>query len=247
MGIFNNINNKNVIYSDYIKDRQANVLVEMKNLGMKGYISNNDRYEEFFNNVTNILKKSNYISYGYKATNIWFTDSRLCSYDEITPNKAYLIITVIDGSYNDAKLTSGYCSPNSFSIKINEETLSLILDECVKLINHIKRIIDESKNMSDMDEILNTLLQYAQKYICIEKYTANIERGNLNKEDNNAKPYCCLVVRNKKDNTYHSSIVIEKNQMGEYIAIHRTPLCGETKYTFMIDDAEKAIKNIINL
>ena len=58
--------------------------------------------------------------------------------------------------------------------------------------------------------------------------------------------YDCLVVRYKDNMEYHSSIKFSKNDIGEYFAKQRVPLCGESTSSFKLEDAEETIKNIIN-
>ena len=55
------MSNKN-IYSDEIIKRQATILLEMREgVGIHGYICDEDKYTEFRNSLTEILRKKNYI------------------------------------------------------------------------------------------------------------------------------------------------------------------------------------------
>ena len=227
--------NDNNIYSDEIIKRQAAILLEMEEgVGIHGFICDESEYVEFRNNLTEILRKKNYIRPSYKVSSIWFND-------------AYFNIRSCDGYYNEVSITSGnYRVLPKNCHKVNEETLSLILDECEKLINRLKQMKEDAKKSPEISELMETLLSYAEKHIDKDKYTVKWEKGKLNMENSNIKPYNCLVVRYKENNEYRSSIVFSKNKIGKYYATQRTPLCGQCTLNFTLDTAEEQIKKIIN-
>ena len=223
--------NDNNIYSDEIIKRQAAILLEMREgVGIHGYICDESEYVEFRNNLTEILRKKNYIRPSYKVLSMWFNDGKICRFDTQKINNAYFNISSCDGYYNEVSITSGnYRVLPKNCHKVNEETLSLILDECEKLINRLKQMKED-----------------AQKHVDKDMYTVKWEKGKLNMENSNTEPYNCLVVRYKENNEYHSSIVFSKNEIGEYYATQRTPLCGQGTINFTLDTAEEQIKKIIN-
>lgn len=227
--------NDNNIYSDEIIKRQAAILLEMEEgVGIHGFICDESEYVEFRNNLTEILRKKNYIRPSYKVSSMWFND-------------AYFNIRSCDGYYNEVSITSGnYRVLPKNCNKVNEETLSLILDECEKLINRLKQMKEDAKKSPEISELMETLLSYARKHIDKDMYTVKWEKGKLNMENSNIKPYNCLVVRYKENNEYHSSIVFSKNEIGKYYATQRTPLCGQCTINFTLDTAEEQIKKIIN-
>ena len=223
--------NDNNIYSDEIIKRQAAILLEMKEgVGIHGFICDESEYIEFRNNLTEILRKKNYIRPSYKVLSMWFNDGKICRFDTQKINNAYFNISSCDGYYNEVSITSGnYRVLPKNCHKVNEETLSLILDECEKLINRLKQMKED-----------------AQKHVDKDMYTVKWEKGKLNMENSNTEPYNCLVVRYKENNEYHSSIIFSKNEIGKYYATQRTPLCGQCTLNFTLDTAEEQIKKIIN-
>lgn len=227
--------NDNNLYSDEIIKRQAAILLEMEEgVGIHGFICDDSEYVEFRNGLTEILRKKNYIRPSYKVSSMWFND-------------AYFNIRSCDGYYNEVSITSGnYRVLPKNCNKVNEETLSLILDECEKLINRLKQMKEDAKKSPEISELMETLLSYARKHIDKDMYTVKWEKGKLNMENSNIKPYNCLVVRYKENNEYHSSIVFAKNKIGKYYATQRTPLCGQCTINFTLDTAEEQIKKIIN-
>lgn len=238
----------NNIYSDEIIKRQAAILLEMEEgVGIHGFINDESEYVEFRNNLTEILRKKNYIRPSYKVSSMWFNDGKICSFDTQKINDAYFNIRTCDGYYNEVSITSGnYRVLPKNCHKVNEETLSLILDECEKLINRLKQMKEDAKKLPEISELMETLLSYARKHIDKDRYTVKWEKGKLNMENSNTKPYNCLVVRYKENNEYHSSIVFSKNEIGKYYATQRTPLCGQSTLNFTLDTAEEQIKKIIN-
>ena len=245
--VIDNMNNNN-IYSDEIIKRQAAILLEMREgVGIHGYICDEDKYTEFRNGLTEILREKNYIRPSYKVSSMWFSDGKLCNFDIQKINNAYLDIFSQDGYYNEVTTTSGnYRNLPPNCRQVSEETLSLILDECEKLINHLKQMKEDAKKLPEISELMETLLSYAQKHVDKDMYTVKWEKGKLNMENSNTEPYNCLVVRYKENNEYHSSIVFSKNEIGEYYATQRTPLCGQGTINFTLDTAEEQIKKIIN-
>ena len=245
--VIDNMNNNN-IYSDEIIKRQAAILLEMREgVGIHGYICDDDKYTEFRNGLTEILREKNYIRPSYKVSSMWFSDGKLCNFDIQKINNAYLDIFSQDGYYNEVTTTSGnYRNLPKNCRQVSEETLSLILDECEKLINHLKQMKEDAKKLPEISELMETLLSYAQKHVDKDMYTVKWEKGKLNMENSNTEPYNCLVVRYKENNEYHSSIVFSKNEIGEYYATQRTPLCGQGTINFTLDTAEEQIKKIIN-
>ena len=238
----------NNIYSDEIIKRQAAILLEMREgVGIHGYICDEDKYTEFRNGLTEILREKNYIRPSYKVSSMWFSDGKLCNFDIQKINNAYLDIFSQDGYYNEVTTTSGnYRNLPKNCRQVSEETLSLILDECEKLINRLKQMKEDAKKLPEISELMETLLSYAQKHVDKDMYTVKWEKGKLNMENSNTEPYNCLVVRYKENNEYHSSIVFSKNEIGEYYATQRTPLCGQGTINFTLDTAEEQIKKIIN-
>ena len=240
--------NNNNIYSDEIIKRQAAILLEMREgVGIHGYICDDDKYTEFRNGLTEILREKNYIRPSYKVSSMWFSDGKLCNFDIQKINNAYFNIFSQDGYYNEVTTTSGnYRNLPPNCRQVSEETLSLILDECEKLINHLKQMKEDAKKLPEISELMETLLSYAQKHVDKDMYTVKWEKGKLNMENSNTEPYNCLVVRYKENNEYHSSIVFSKNEIGEYYATQRTPLCGQGTINFTLETAEEQIKKIIN-
>ena len=240
--------NDNNIYSDEIIKRQAAILLEMKEgVGIHGFIGDESEYTEFRNGLTEILRKKNYIRPSYKVLSMWFNDGKICSFDTQKINNAYFNISSCDGYYNEVSITSGnYRVLPKNCNKVNEETLSLILDECEKLINCLKQMKEDAKKSPEISELMETLLSYAQKHVDKDMYTVKWEKGKLNMENSDTEPYNCLVVRYKENNEYHSSIVFSKNEIGKYYATQRTPLCGQGTINFTLDTAEEQIKKIIN-
>ena len=238
----------NNIYSDEIIKRQAAILLEMREgVGIHGYICDEDKYTEFRNGLTEILREKNYIRPSYKVSSMWFSDGKLCNFDIQKINNAYFDIISQDGYYNEVTTTSGnYRVLPKNCRQVSEETLSLILDECEKLINRLKQMKEDAKKLPEISELMETLLSYAQKHVDKDMYTVKWEKGKLNMENSNTEPYNCLVVRYKENNEYHSSIVFSKNEIGEYYATQRTPLCGQGTINFTLDTAEEQIKKIIN-
>lgn len=238
----------NNIYSDEIIKRQAAILLEMKeSVGIHGFICDESEYVEFRNNLTEVLRKKGYIRPSYKVSSMWFSDGKLCNFDIQKINNAYFDISSYDGYYNEVTTTSGnYRVLPKNCRQVNEETLSLILDECEKLINRLKQMKEDAKKSPEISELMETLLSYAQKHVDKDMYTVKWEKGKLNMENSNTEPYNCLVVRYKENNEYHSSIVFSKNEIGEYYATQRTPLCGQGTINFTLDTAEEQIKKIIN-
>lgn len=238
----------NNFYSEDIKKRQASILCEMDNLGMQGYIDGgfHDEYKPFLNGITEVLRKRGVISPSFKATDMWYTDSRLCSSDEVDINRAYFNLNFRDSNYNGREITSlNYRVFPKNCYLASEETLSAILDECEKLIATIKKMMDESEKLPEINELMETFLKYAKKHVDNEKYTVEIEKGKLNLESD-MEPYNCLVVRHKDNGEYHSSLVFSKSNRGKYSITQRVPLCGQSTIEFSLDNAEDRIKEIIN-
>lgn len=241
------MNNKT--YSDKIKKRQAAIFLEMEEtLGIHGFISDgSDEFKEFLNNLTEMLRKRGCIRPSYKVSSMWFNDGKLCSFDEQNINSVYFNLSLHDRNYNSIEITSGnYRVFPKNCYHASEETLSLILDECDKLIERLKQMKEDAKKLSEVNELMETLLQYAKKHVYTDKYTVEIEKGKLNIESNDTEPYNCLVVRHKDNGEYHSSIVFSKNNIGKYFATQRVPLCGQSTIQFSLDTAEEQISKIIN-
>lgn len=232
-------------YSNEIKERQANVLSIMKDLGIHFIDYSYNEYEYFLKRLTTILVENNIIPKSYHVSTMWFTDGRLCSYDPIDINKAYINLSSLNGYYDKITITSmNYNKLPKNTIQVDETILSLILDNCEELINRIKDIREESKKLPNVDELIDTFLTYAKRYINNDYYVVSIEKGKLNMET--TEPYQCIVVRHKDNGEYHSSLVFSKHINGYYQVTHRVPLCGQSTSDFTIDNAEETIRRIIN-
>ena len=232
-------------YSNEIKERQANVLSIMKDLGIHFIDYSYNEYEYFLKRLTSMLVEKNIIPKSYHVSTMWFTDGRLCSYDPIDINKAYINLCSLNSYYNEIAITSmNYNKLPKNTIQVDETILSLILDNCEELINRIKDIREESKKLPNVDELIDTFLTYAKRYINNDYYVVSIEQGKLNMET--TEPYQCIVVRHKDNGEYHSSLVFSKHINGYYQVTHRIPLCGQSTSDFTIDNAEETIRKIIN-
>ena len=232
-------------YSNEIKERQANVLSIMKYLGIHFIDYSYNEYEYFLKRLTSMLVEKNIIPKSYHVSTMCFSDGRLCSYDPIDINKAYIDLSSLNGYYNKITITSlNYDKTPKNTIQVDETILSLILDNCEELINRIKDIREESKKLPNVDELIGTFLTYAKRYINNDEYVVSIEQGKLNMET--TEPYQCIVVRHKDNGEYHSSLVFSKHINGYYQVTHRVPLCGQSTSDFTIDNAEETIRKIIN-
>lgn len=232
-------------YSNEIKERQANVLSIMKDLGIHFIDYSYDEYEYFLKRLTTILVENNIIPKSYHVSTMWFTDGRLCSYDQIDIDKAYIDLSSLNGYYDEINITSlNYDKLPKNTIQVDETILSLIIDNCEELIERIKEIREESKKLPNVSELIGTFLTYAKRYINNDEYVVSIENGKLNMET--TEPYQCIVVRYKDNGEYHSSLVFSKHINGYYQVTQRIPLCGQSTIDFTIDNAEETIRKIIN-
>ena len=232
-------------YSNEIKERQSNVLSIMRDLGIHFIDNSYNEYEYFLKRLTTILVENNIIPKSYHVSTMWFTDGRLCSYDPIDIDKAYIDLSLLNGYYNEITITSfNYDKTPKNTIQVGETILSLIIDDCEELVNRIKDIREESKKLPNVDELIGTLLTYAKRYINNDEYVVSIENGKLNMET--TEPYQCIVVRYKDNGEYHSSLVFSKHINGYYQVTQRIPLCGQSTSDFKIDNAEETIRRIIN-
>ena len=232
-------------YSNEIKERQANVLSIMKDLGIHFIDYSYDEYEYFLKRLTTILVENNIIPKSYHVSTMWFTDGRLCSYDPIDIDKAYIDLSSLNGYYDEINITSlNYDKFPKNTIQVGETILSLIIDNCEELIERIKEIREESKKLPNVSELIGTFLTYAKRYIDNDEYVVSIENGKLNLET--TEPYQCIVVRYKDNGEYHSSLVFSKHINGYYQVTQRIPLCGQSTSDFKIDNAEETIRKIIN-
>ena len=232
-------------YSNEIKERQANVLSIMKDLGIHFIDNSYNEYEYFLKRLTTILVENNIIPKSYHVSTMWFTDGRLCSYDPINIDKAYINLSTLNVYYDEIAITSiNYDKFPKNTIQVGETVLSLIIDNCEELIERIKEIREESKKLPNVDELIDTFLTYAKRYINNDYYVVSIEQGKLNMET--TEPYQCIVVRHKDNGEYHSSLVFSKHINGYYQVTHRVPLCGQSTSDFTIDNAEETIRKIIN-
>lgn len=232
-------------YSNEIKERQANVLSIMKDLGIHFIDYSYDEYEYFLKRLTTILVDNNIIPKSYHVSTMWFTDGRLCSYDQIDIDKAYIDLSSLNGYYDEINITSlNYDKLPKNTIQVDETILSLIIDNCEELIERIKEIREESKKLPNVSELIGTFLTYAKRYINNDEYVVSIENGKLNMET--TEPYQCIVVRYKDNGEYHSSLVFSKHINGYYQVTQRIPLCGQSTIDFTIDNAEETIRKIIN-
>ena len=232
-------------YSNEIKERQSNVLSIMRDLGIHFIDNSYNEYEYFLKRLTTILVENNIIPKSYHVSTMWFTDGRLCSYDPIDIDKAYIDLSLLNGYYNEITITSfNYDKTPKNTIQVGETILSLIIDDCEELVNRIKDIREESKKLPNVDELIGTLLTYAKRYINNDEYVVSVENGKLNMET--TEPYQCIVVRYKDNGEYHSSLVFSKHINGYYQVTQRIPLCGQSTSDFKIDNAEETIRRIIN-
>ena len=232
-------------YSNETKERQSNVLSIMKDLGIHFIDNSYNEYEYFLKRLTTILVENNIISKSYHVSTMWFTDGRLCSYDPIDIDKAYIDLSLLNGYYNEITITSfNYDKTPKNTIQVGETILSLIIDDCEELVNRIKDIREESKKLPNVDELIGTFLTYAKRYINNDEYVVSVENGKLNMET--TEPYQCIVVRYKDNGEYHSSLVFSKHINGYYQVTQRIPLCGQSTSDFKIDNAEETIRRIIN-
>ena len=232
-------------YSNEIKERQSNVLSIMRDLGIHFIDNSYNEYEYFLKRLTTILVENNIIPKSYHVSTMWFTDGRLCSYDPIDIDKAYIDLSLLNGYYNEITITSfNYDKTPKNTIQVGETILSLILDDCEELVNRIKDIREESKKLPNVDELIGTFLTYAKRYINNDEYVVSVENGKLNMET--TEPYQCIVVRYKDNGEYHSSLVFSKHINGYYQVTQRIPLCGQSTSGFKIDNAEETIRRIIN-
>lgn len=232
-------------YSNDIKERQANVLSIMKDLGIHFIDYSYDEYEYFLKRLTTILVDNNIIPKSYHVSTMWFTDGRLCSYDQIDIDKAYIDLSSLNGYYDEINITSlNYDKLPKNTIQVDETILSLIIDNCEELIERIKEIREESKKLPNVSELIGTFLTYAKRYINNDEYVVSVENGKLNMET--TEPYQCIVVRYKDNGEYHSSLVFSKHINGYYQVTQRIPLCGQSTSDFTIDNAEETIRKIIN-
>lgn len=232
-------------YSNEIKERQSNVLSIMRDLGIHFIDNSYNEYEYFLKRLTTILVENNIIPKSYHVSTMWFTDGRLCSYDQIDIDKAYIDLSLLNGYYNEITITSfNYDKTPKNTIQVGETILSLIIDDCEELVNRIKDIREESKKLPNVDELIGTFLTYAKRYINNDEYVVSIENGKLNMET--TEPYQCIVVRYKDNGEYHSSLLFSKHINGYYQVTQRIPLCGQSTSDFKIDNAEETIRRIIN-
>lgn len=232
-------------YSNEIKERQANVLSIMKDLGIHFIDYSYNEYEYFLKRLTTILVENNIIPKSYHVSTMWFTDGRLCSYDQIDIDKAYIDLSSLNGYYDEINITSlNYDKLPKNTIQVDETILSLIIDNCEELIERINEIREESKKLPNVSELIGTFLTYAKRYIDNDEYVVSVEKGKLNMET--TEPYQCIVVRYKDNGEYHSSLVFSKHINGYYQVTQRIPLCGQSTSDFTIDNAEETIRKIIN-
>ena len=125
-------------YSNEIKERQANVLSIMKDLGIHFIDYSYNEYEYFLKRLTAILVENNIIPKSYHVSTMWFTDGRLCSYDPIDINKAYIDLSSLNGYYDEINITSlNYVEMPKNTIQVGETILSLIIDNCEELVEII--------------------------------------------------------------------------------------------------------------
>ena len=124
----NNILNSRVVYSDSIKDRQSVVLCKMRAMKNHGYFSwrkPSDR--PFLSKVYGIVMNAHYISSMYGVT------------DFNCLERGCFALYLLNRNYEEVIVTSGDYSNRSSIIKVDEETLSLILDECDRFIESSKQ------------------------------------------------------------------------------------------------------------
>ena len=142
------------MYSDEIIKRQAAILLEMEEgVGIHGFICDESEYVEFRNGLTEILRKKNYVRPSYEVSSMQFNDIKICIFDTQKINDAYFNIFSQDGYYNEVTTTSGnYRNMPMNCRKVSEETLSLILDECEKLIHHLKQMKADEKKLTEIRE-----------------------------------------------------------------------------------------------
>lgn len=241
----NSIHNSRIKYNEAIKVKQSRMLAAMSSMGMGSYLSDtSDMYVQFLKDITSILRMTNYISHYYSVCSMWFSDGRLCEYDPVNVDMAYFNFEVRNSNYNSSfTVTSGQYREDDLYIKVDEYVLGLILGEIEKLIKDLKRKEEESKYLPSSEDLMKTLLRYANKYIDLNTLSVNIEHGKLNSE---SVSYDCMVIRHKDDNSYCASMTLYKNRIGEYFITKRVPLCGESKIQFTIDDAERTIKELVS-
>ena len=123
-----NILNSRVVYSDSIKDRQSVVLCKMRTMKNHGYFSwrkQSDR--QFLSKVFGIVMNAHYISSMYGVTDFNCLD------------RGCFALYLLNRNYEEVIVTSGDYSNRSSIIKVDEETLSLILDECDRFIESSKQ------------------------------------------------------------------------------------------------------------
>ena len=242
--MINQIYNNKIVYSNEIKERQMNVFIKLDEIINNSFFSNtSDVFKDFFKRVTDVLHKSNYVSFAYKASNMWYTDGRVLKSDKINIENVYLDITLYTANYKDYKVTSGNYGLDSKCSKLDEKTLSVILDLCDELIDKINRMKDSNELPKTNELMLETLLQYAKKHINSDIYNVEIENGKLNLEPTGTN-YKCIVIRHKNGD-YHSSITLSKDVIG-YCATLRVPLCGQTSAPFSsLDTAESLIRQLV--
>lgn len=69
--MINQIYNNKIVYSNEIKERQMNVFIKLDEIINNSFFSNTSGvFKDFFKRVTDVLHKSNYVSFAYKASNM---------------------------------------------------------------------------------------------------------------------------------------------------------------------------------
>lgn len=217
--------------SKELKYREHEVFTKLNNYGI-GYICDNDGdlKRSFLNNLKQNLYDNGLINYGHKVDTIWYTLKDSYS------SETYCSITICDNKYNRKSYNT-----HSNRSNISEKTLSIILDSIELLIEKREKEIKENQAKISIEELYDNALSYGKFSLINTDYIINIENGKLNYENESDK-YNCLVIRQKSNNCYIGSIVLDKNKYGDYSISIRTPLGGTMSYNIKPENYKDEIK-----
>ena len=128
-------------------------------------------------------------------------------------------------------------------IKIfDESTLEILVKYWGKYRNDVEKQIEMAKQQTPANELLDDFLSIVNRHINLDKYTAKIVCGKLNKET--GEPYKCIAIY--EDNDYMGSLVFSNRDISTQYKIEvRHIIGGQSTYYFDLSEDEKIISGAL--
>lgn len=128
-------------------------------------------------------------------------------------------------------------------IKIfDEATLEILVKYWGKYRNDVEKQMEMAKQQTPANKLLDDFLSIVNRHINLDKYTAKIVCGKLNKET--GEPYKCIAIY--EDGDYMGSLVFSNREISTQYQIDvRHVIGGQSRFYFELSEDEEIISSAL--